>query len=202
MDLLDQSLQNRQQIQTMRRHGPKAATTKALNQESKALQERINDLAVDCGVLSGKVSLDLFSSVVRTDNDQWMLFPKLEDVTQVWKKVVVGVTEGRLGLTAKVAPDEGKPDDRLICVYTKDFRDEDDILRVLQELQIMGALPHGRSIYYKPDAYTYLDLYKQTASEYGLQASLYTSFKMMAAGKVAKAGALSKKKQKTLNNYF
>jgi len=131
-----------------------------------------------------------------------MLFPRLEEVTQVWKRVVEGVIDGRLGPTAKVAPDEGKPDDRLICIYTKDFRDEDDVLRVLQELETMGLLPSGRSIYYKSDAFTYLDLYKQTASEYGLQASLYTSYKMMAAGKVAKAASSSKKKQSTLNNYF
>lgn len=48
-----------------------------------------------------------------------MLFPKLEEVTGVWKKVVEGVINNRLGPTAKVAPDEGKPVDRLICVYTK-----------------------------------------------------------------------------------
>jgi hypothetical protein len=86
------------------------------------------------------------------------------------------------------------------------------VLRVLQELETMGLVNSGRSIYYKSDAFTYLDLYKQTASEYGLQASLYTSFKMMAAAKVAKATSssgktvsgktLSGKKQCTLNGYF
>jgi hypothetical protein len=29
------------------------------------------------------------------------------------------VIDNRLGPTAKVAPDEGKPGDRLICIYTK-----------------------------------------------------------------------------------
>jgi hypothetical protein len=48
-----------------------------------------------------------------------MLFPKLEEVTRVWKKVVEGVIGNRLGPTAKVAPDEGKPGERLICIYTK-----------------------------------------------------------------------------------
>jgi hypothetical protein len=76
----------------------------------------------------------------------------------------------------------------------------------------MGLVTTGRSIYYKSDAFTYLDLYKQTASDYGLQASLYTSFKMMAAAKVAKATSssgktasrkiLSGKKPSTLNGYF
>ncbi|KAH3920329.1 hypothetical protein HBI56_068580 [Parastagonospora nodorum] len=194
--LLGESLQARQQIQSHNLHGPKAAITRSLNQESKDLQQRITDLAVECGVLSGK----------------WMLFPKLEEVNQVWKKVVEGVINNRLGPTAKVAPDEGKPGDRLICIYTRDFRDQDDVLRVLLELETMGLVNSGRSIYYKSDAFTYLDLYKQTASEYGLQASLYTSFKMMAAAKAAKAESLpgktvsgktlSGKKQSTLNKYF
>jgi hypothetical protein len=29
------------------------------------------------------------------------------------------VVNNRLGSTAKVAPDEGKPGERLICIYTK-----------------------------------------------------------------------------------
>lgn len=56
-DLLDQSLQARQKIETKGAHGPKAAMNKALNAESKALQQRIADLAVNCGILSGKVSV-------------------------------------------------------------------------------------------------------------------------------------------------
>lgn len=45
----------------------------------------------------------------------------------------------------------------------------------------MGFMSSGRTIYYKTDAFTYLNLYKQTASEYGLQASLYNSFMMNVA---------------------
>jgi hypothetical protein len=55
-DLLAESLQARQQLQTKGLHGPKGPLTKSLNEESKALQQRINDLAVECGILSGKVS--------------------------------------------------------------------------------------------------------------------------------------------------
>lgn len=53
--LLDDSLQTRQQIQAKALHGPKAALHKSLSQESKALQQRITDLATECGILSGKV---------------------------------------------------------------------------------------------------------------------------------------------------
>jgi hypothetical protein len=55
-DLLSQSLQARQQLQTKGLHGPRGPVTKSLNEESKALQQRINDLAVECEILSGKVS--------------------------------------------------------------------------------------------------------------------------------------------------
>ena len=98
-----------------------------------------------------------------------MLFPKSGDVTRVWKLIVEGIINDRLGPIAKVAPDDGK-DERLICIYTKvktlsfhstgylnrlqDFRDEEDVLRVLQELDSIGLLKSGRSIYYKSDVYT------------------------------------------------
>jgi hypothetical protein len=53
--LLDVSLQTRQQIQAKALHGPKTALHKSLSQESKALQQRITDLATECGILSGNV---------------------------------------------------------------------------------------------------------------------------------------------------
>jgi hypothetical protein len=107
-----------------------------------------------------------------------MLFPGSEDITRVWRLVVDGVINNRLGCTAKVAPDEGKEGDRLICIYTHDFRDKNDILRVLKELISMGLVNSGsssRPIYYKSDIYTLLGIYGQNAAEYGLQASLFTS---------------------------
>ena len=39
-----------------------------------------------------------------------MLFPRIEDVTRVWKVIVEAVINGRLGPSAKVAPDDGKPE--------------------------------------------------------------------------------------------
>ncbi|KAI4671848.1 uncharacterized protein J4E78_000345 [Alternaria triticimaculans] len=149
-ELLQQSLQTRRDIQKEGAKGPRGMVTKQLLEESKALQERISDLAKDTHVLSGKV-----------------------------------------------ATDDGK-DERLICVYTKDFLDADDVLRVLHELETMGLINVGRTIYYKPDAYTYLDLRRETAAEYGLQASLYNSRTLLAANKVSKSSSFPQKKQSTL----
>lgn len=61
----------------------------------------------------------------------------------------------------------------------QDFRDEVDVRRVLEEIEAIGLLDSNRSIYYKTDAYTYLGIYGGTASDFGLQASLYNSRKML-----------------------
>jgi hypothetical protein len=56
MELLEQSLQTRRDIQKKGSGGPRGVVTKQLHQESKALQQRITDLAKVTHVLSGKVS--------------------------------------------------------------------------------------------------------------------------------------------------
>lgn len=68
-----------------------------------------------------------------------MLFLSPEDLTRFWRLVADGVINKRLGPAAKVATDDGKPEKRLVCIYTKDFRDKDDIRRVLGELVAMGV---------------------------------------------------------------
>lgn len=68
-----------------------------------------------------------------------MLFPSVEDLTGIWRLVVDGVINNRLGPSAKVAPDEGESGGRLICIYTKDFKDKKDVLRVLRELVSIGV---------------------------------------------------------------
>lgn len=80
------------------------------------------------------------------------------------------------------------------------------MLRVLKELKDLGLLPSGRSIYYKSDAFTYLDLYSATASKYGLQASLYTSHQMLAAARTAELSAsqntASQQERKLLKTFY
>ncbi|EUC47936.1 hypothetical protein COCMIDRAFT_34503 [Bipolaris oryzae ATCC 44560] len=185
MQLLHESLESRHKIHELGATQPKGSVTKKLSQESDSLQACIASIAKDTHVLSGK----------------WMLFPKSVDVTRVWKQIVAGVIENRLGSGCKVATDDGK-EERLICVYTKDFQDTQDVLRVLRELENMGLLSAGRPIYYKPDAYTYLDLRRENAAEYGLQASLYNSRSMLANSKGTKLSPRTQKKRGILDGYF
>ncbi|KAF2134827.1 DUF1917-domain-containing protein [Dothidotthia symphoricarpi CBS 119687] len=186
--LLEQSLKVRRDTQNNNAGTAKGAVTRRLNQESKTLQQNLTELAVETGVLSGK----------------WMLFLKLEDITRVWKKIVDAVINNRLGPIVKIAPEDGNPDERLVCIYTRDFRQEEDVLRVLrvlQELVAMGLTGSGKPLYYKSDAYTHLDIYSRTATEYGLQASLYNSSKMLAEARLPKSTSMPPKKQSKLTKF-
>lgn len=75
-----------------------------------------------------------------------------EDVNEVWALIAKNTASGDLGIAAKVAPDGGDNgrNQRLICVYTKDYDDLEDIKRVLLKLKDLGCVSRkGRAIYYK-----------------------------------------------------
>jgi hypothetical protein len=87
---------------------------------------------------------------------------------------VTALDKGELGNTAKVATDDGSGQARLICVFTEDFSDMEDVKRVLTTLVEKGLVDEeARPIYYKCDAYTHLDIKSNNA--YGLKASLFSS---------------------------
>ncbi|KAI5206294.1 hypothetical protein AUEXF2481DRAFT_76060 [Aureobasidium subglaciale EXF-2481] len=174
--------------------------TRKLGPLRDQLKEEILDLAVASGVINGK----------------WMLFPSPEDVNRMWKLVAEAVVDGRLGDTAKVAPagppnpfaggSQKKQSSHLICVYTKDFSDLDDVLRALEELVELGLAPRNASdgaIYYKADVYTYLNI--DSSNPYGLRASLYSSKEIVGLSKQTKgkdqpsAARSTKRKQQTLS---
>jgi len=164
--LLQDYLDYRQQMEQENPDKIPAVITRKLYPARIKFKEDIINLSKDSGMLCGK----------------WMLFPYEDDATSVWKRVVAGVIEGKLGTAAKIATDDEGKGTRLICVYTRDFSDVEDVKRVVQQLQKMGLLPtEGRSIYYKSDAYTYLNIYSE--NKYNLQASLYAS-KDVLEGKV------------------
>jgi hypothetical protein len=109
---------------------------------------------------------------------KWMLFPGSDRVDAIWNSVDAGTQRGILGIQAKVAtksnrrPSYRGESTHLICVYTPDYQDKDDVCRVLVALeQTLDLDLDHRAIYYKPDAYTYAGIY----SEGGKRASLYSS---------------------------
>ena len=83
-----------------------------------------------------------------------MLFCQPREVNEVWATVAKATAANELGIAAKVAPKSADGDarrDRLICVYTADFKNKSDVGRVLQKLRELRLVEaRGRPIYYKP----------------------------------------------------
>lgn len=53
----------------------------------------------------------------------------------MWAKVARATANDELGIAAKISPREDVDRRRLVCVYTRDFNDKDDVARVLRRLQ-------------------------------------------------------------------
>ncbi|CAD0107738.1 unnamed protein product [Aureobasidium uvarum] len=189
--LLSQFAAEKERISSANPNSTQSTIMRKLGPLREQLKEDILDIAVASGVTNGK----------------WMLFPKPEDVNRVWGLVAQAVVDGRLGDTAKVAPADPpdpfvqeKQSSHLICVYTRDFSDLDDVRRVLEELVELGLAPRNAAdgaIYYKADAYTYLNI--DSSNSYGLKASLYSSKDVVSLSKTEKQ---PKRKQQTLTNMF
>jgi hypothetical protein len=84
-----------------------------------------------------------------------MLFIPSVNVDRIWKIIAGATISGDLGISAKVAPhdQDEDPEDRrtrLICIYTKDFSDIEDVVRVLGKLKRLGMVETRGKIYYKP----------------------------------------------------
>lgn len=97
---------------------------------------------------------------------KWMLFPALDRIEQAWETVRQATEAGTLGISAKSATDRTSDRGRLICVYTADHRDLDDVRRVLFRLRELGF---SQPLYYKEHEATRALIYEQ-----GI-ASLYES---------------------------
>jgi hypothetical protein len=80
-----------------------------------------------------------------------MIFTPPESVNEIWNAIALATADNQLGTAAKVAPstDDNDRKDRLICVYTRDFRDREDVERVVTKLKSLGVIDGGKGIFYK-----------------------------------------------------
>jgi hypothetical protein len=87
---------------------------------------------------------------------KWMWFVPNQRLDEAFEKVADSLERGMLGSSVKVAPPKGGPGSAFkpspIIVYTEDFRDTEDVLRVALELRNLGA--NYKTIAYKPDVFT------------------------------------------------
>ena len=73
---------------------------------------------------------------------KWLVFLPPEDVDEIWRRIRDLTWEGELGISAKVSTAKPDPDARderkVIYVYTADWEDEPDVMRVREELRRIG----------------------------------------------------------------
>jgi len=115
--------------------------------------DAIDKLAKESGLLSGK----------------WMIYASKEDIDKLWKIVASSVMRNELGISTKVSSAMQKKENYLICVYTKDYFDKEDVDKIRNRLKELGFT---HKLYYKTDMYTYLNIYSGTFS--GIRASRYS----------------------------
>ncbi len=87
---------------------------------------------------------------------KWLLFPKNRP-DEIWEKVKILLAADRLATSAKISL---KDDDGfVICVYTHDYEDVEDVFRVLVALR-RNRLQLRRSINYKTDEASSSGIYR------------------------------------------
>jgi hypothetical protein len=83
---------------------------------------------------------------------KWLVFTSEDSINSVWALLRNATREGKLGYAAKTSTKLGyKGSDYVICVYTKDYRNEKDVFRVREELRKLGIT---KRIPYKTDRAT------------------------------------------------
>src|SRR5215471_3709707 len=75
---------------------------------------------------------------------KWLVFVRADELDDWWETIAVATRRGELGCQAKAATARENPNAhsnaKLICVYTRDWRDKDDVCRVLTRLRELGVI--------------------------------------------------------------
>jgi hypothetical protein len=73
---------------------------------------------------------------------KWLIFQDPDQIDMAWKKVRDSTVSGELGISAKVSTAKPNPDSRdnrkVIYIYTNDWADEVDVMRVREKLRDLG----------------------------------------------------------------
>jgi len=79
---------------------------------------------------------------------------KIGQVNEIWSKIANAIIARKLDATdAKIST---KSSTFILCVYTHDFLNKEDVFKVRQQLHDLGI---KNKLKYKADIYTILDIY-------------------------------------------
>lgn len=87
---------------------------------------------------------------------KWLIFADIKEIDTIWDKIKIATENGFLGGTSKVATAKSNPNangqnKKVICVYTYDYTDKDDVMKIREELRKIGIVS---KIPYKTDKAT------------------------------------------------
>ena len=99
---------------------------------------------------------------------KWLCFTTLASQDAVWGHVVRALRAGKLSHLAKTGPPRAGATDAVVCVYTDDWLNTDDVLRVGLALREALGSDCTRTLCYKTDAQTYAGVYGNGTSVYTL----------------------------------
>lgn len=105
--------------------------------------ENIDKIASEQNVLVGK----------------WLIYNVEPDIDNTWFLIASATIKGILGMSSKVSTALSRKEQFVICVYTENYLDIDDVMRVRNNLFDLGF---HNVLYYKPDLYTLLGIYAKT----------------------------------------
>jgi len=95
------------------------------------------------------------------NSGKWLVFVPPRDVDEVWTKLKKATEGGRLGGFSKVATARPNPnatsENHVICIYTYDWTDTADVMRIRDELRKLGIIA---KIPYKSDEDTMVGKYR------------------------------------------
>ena len=98
---------------------------------------------------------------------KWLLFVNVAKLDETWRVIKKATEEGLLGefsktATIKPSPNATKVNTKVICVYTSDYTNEEDVMRVRNELMNLGFVA---KISYKADFATREGLYSNQGNK-------------------------------------
>ena len=101
-----------------------------------------------------------------------ILFFSRSKIDETWTAIAKAVVGGTSGTAANMfESDSGEQDSYyVICVYTEDFTNEEEVWAAEQSLRKLGIT---EILHYKPNIYTTLGIYSR--NEWGIRPTIYQS---------------------------
>ena len=105
--------------------------------------------------------LDALARKTGITGGKWLIREMEEGINRSWYVIANSTWKDELGNEAKAstARRAGTSNEYVICVYTENYLEALELKRVRERLRTLG---YAQRLYYKPDLYTYLNIYHKT----------------------------------------